>query len=90
MVLMPTDSKFIKGYYLKQNSVPMSTFENLIHTNTCTNSHIFILSSGSVGAASVVLWSEFLTTNPEVPGSIPSAFRFSEKQRVWNGVHSAS
>jgi hypothetical protein len=24
------------------------------------------------------------------PGSIPSATRFSEKQWVWNGVHSAS
>jgi hypothetical protein len=29
-------------------------------------------------------------TNPEVPGSIPGASRFSEKQRLWNGVHSAS
>jgi hypothetical protein len=27
---------------------------------------------------------------PEVPGSIPGAARFSEKQRLWNGVHSAS
>jgi hypothetical protein len=25
----------------------------------------------------------------ELPGSIPGASRFSEKQRVWNGVHSA-
>jgi hypothetical protein len=30
-------------------------------------------------AASVVLWSEFLATDPEVPGSIPGATRFSEK-----------
>jgi hypothetical protein len=35
-------------------------------------------------------WSEFLATDPEVPGSISGAFIFSEKQRVWNGVHSAS
>jgi hypothetical protein len=35
-------------------------------------------------------WSEFLATDPEVLGSIPGASRFSEKQRVWNGVHSAS
>jgi hypothetical protein len=28
--------------------------------------------------------------DPEVLGSIPGASRFSEKQRVWNGVHSAS
>jgi hypothetical protein len=36
------------------------------------------------------LWSreEFLAANPEVPGSIPDAARFSEQQRVWNGVHS--
>jgi hypothetical protein len=29
--------------------------------------------------ASVVQWSEFLGTDPEVPGSIPGATRFSEK-----------
>jgi hypothetical protein len=40
--------------------------------------------------ASVVYWSEFLATNPEVLGSIPGASRFSEKQWVCNGVHSAS
>jgi hypothetical protein len=28
--------------------------------------------------------------DPEVPGSIPGATRFSEKEWVWNGVHSAS
>jgi hypothetical protein len=28
--------------------------------------------------ASVVYWSEFLATDPEVPGSIPGATRFSE------------
>jgi hypothetical protein len=39
--------------------------------------------------ASVIKWSEFLPANPEVPGSIPSATRFSEQQWVWNGVHSA-
>jgi hypothetical protein len=27
-------------------------------------------------------------TDPEVSGSIPGAYRFSEKQRVWNEVHS--
>jgi hypothetical protein len=31
-----------------------------------------------------------IITNPEVLGSIPGASRFSEKQWVWNGVHSAS
>jgi hypothetical protein len=35
-------------------------------------------------------WSEFLTADPEVPGSIPGAPRFSEQQWVWNGVNSAS
>jgi hypothetical protein len=34
--------------------------------------------------------SEFRATDPEVPGSIPGATRFSEKSWVWNGVHSAS
>jgi hypothetical protein len=34
---------------------------------------------------SVILWSEFLSTDPEVPGSIPGAIRFSEKQWDWNG-----
>jgi hypothetical protein len=40
--------------------------------------------------ASVVWWSELLATDPEVPGLIPGASSFSEKQWVWNGVHSAS
>jgi hypothetical protein len=31
--------------------------------------------------ASVVLWSEFQATDPEVPGSIPGVSRFSEMQR---------
>jgi hypothetical protein len=35
-------------------------------------------------------WLEFLATDPEVPGSISGPSRFSDKQRVWNGVHSAS
>jgi hypothetical protein len=29
--------------------------------------------------ASVVEWSEFLATDPEVPGSIPGPTKFSEK-----------
>jgi hypothetical protein len=42
--------------------------------------------------ASVVKWSEFLTTDSEVPGSSPGASRFSERYRGFerNGVHSAS
>jgi hypothetical protein len=39
--------------------------------------------------ASMVWWSEFLTANPEVLGSIPGAARFSKWQWVWNGAHSA-
>jgi hypothetical protein len=31
----------------------------------------------------------FLTADPQVPGSISVAARFSEQQCVWNGVHSA-
>jgi hypothetical protein len=33
--------------------------------------------------------SVFLAADPEVPGSIPGATRFSEYHWVWNGVHSA-
>jgi hypothetical protein len=33
--------------------------------------------------------SELIATDPEVLGSIPCASRFSEKQWVWNRVHSA-
>jgi hypothetical protein len=40
--------------------------------------------------ASVVWCSEFLATDPEVLGSIHGAPRFSERQRLWNGIHSAS
>jgi hypothetical protein len=40
--------------------------------------------------ATLFLRSEFLAIDPEVLGSIPGAYRFSEKQWVWNGVHSAS
>jgi hypothetical protein len=36
----------------------------------------------------VVLGSEFLADNPEVPGSIPDATIFSAWHWVWNGVHS--
>jgi hypothetical protein len=35
------------------------------------------------------LWSSG-ETDPDVPGAIPGATRFSEKWWVWNGVHSAS
>jgi hypothetical protein len=33
---------------------------------------------------------DVLAADPEVPGSILDASRFSEKQRAWNGVRSAS
>jgi hypothetical protein len=38
----------------------------------------------------ILLWSEFLATDPEVPGSILGATSFSEYHWFWNGVHSAS
>jgi hypothetical protein len=41
------------------------------------------------GTASVVYWSEFLATDPGVPGSIPGTTKKKELW-VWNGVHSAS
>jgi hypothetical protein len=39
--------------------------------------------------ASLVWWSGFLPADSNVPGSIPGAAKFSVKQWVWNGVHSA-
>jgi hypothetical protein len=50
---------------------------------------IYLQNLFTCGLASVVQWSEFLATDPEVPSSIPGDTRFSEKQWVWNGVHSA-
>jgi hypothetical protein len=41
-------------------------------------------------ANSVIQWSEFLASDPEVSGSIPSATRLSKKQWIWNGFHSGS
>jgi hypothetical protein len=35
-------------------------------------------------------WPPLWSSGPEVLGSISGVSRFSEKQRVWNGVHSAS
>jgi hypothetical protein len=37
-----------------------------------------------------LLYAAPTATDSEVPDSIPGASRFCEKQRVWNGVHSAS
>jgi hypothetical protein len=34
-----------------------------------------------------MLWSEFLATDPEVPGSIPSVTSFADKLWAWNGVY---
>jgi hypothetical protein len=48
--------------------------------------HLSALIYRSLLAASVVWWSEFLATDPEVPGSIPGSTRFSEKQWIWNRV----
>jgi hypothetical protein len=48
----------------------------------------------TVGIIGPPLWSSgqsfWLATDPKVLGSIPGASRFSERQWVWNGVHSAS
>jgi hypothetical protein len=45
--------------------------------------HLFKEAYGRDVTASVVYWSEFLATDPEVLGSIPGASRFPEKQQVW-------
>jgi hypothetical protein len=49
---------------------------------------VCLLSSVTIQMISVFQWSEFLTTDLEVPGSILGAARFSDKWYVWNGVHS--
>jgi hypothetical protein len=40
---------------------------------------LIITNTYIIATASVVYWSAFLATNPEVLGSIPGATRFSEK-----------
>jgi hypothetical protein len=45
------------------------------HLRPVQISYIYI----PIKTAPVVYWSEFLATDPEVPGSIPGANRFSEK-----------
>jgi hypothetical protein len=37
--------------------------------------------------ASVVQWSQFLATDPEVQGSIPGTTRVTENMRVWKGAY---
>jgi hypothetical protein len=51
--------------------------------------HLIVIYA-NVQAASVVWWSEFLATDPEVRVRFPALPDFSEKQWVWNGVHPAS
>jgi hypothetical protein len=43
-----------------------------------------------IETVSVVSWSEYLSTDSDIPGSIPGATRYSQKEWVCNGVHSAS
>jgi hypothetical protein len=40
--------------------------------------------------AYLVYWSEFLATDPNVLVQFPALVRFSEKQLIWQGIHSAS
>jgi hypothetical protein len=44
------------------------------HAVICASFEQFV---GSFETASVVQWSEFLATDPDVPGSIPGVTRFS-------------
>jgi hypothetical protein len=76
--MTPNDDKPING---KDITIPLNPAR--LRPN---NSNAIL----NIRTASVVSWSEFLATDPEVLGSIPGASRFSEKQWVWNGVHSAS
>jgi hypothetical protein len=59
----------------------------ILYSNLQQASHIFskfilcnlYILSRVTETTSVVYWTEFLATDPEVPGSIPGATRFSEK-----------
>jgi hypothetical protein len=57
----------------------------LLNILTINKINFYLYNTNNRLTASVVQWSEFLATHPEVPGSIPGATRFSEKQWVWNG-----
>jgi hypothetical protein len=90
---MYTDTHICMG--CRHTHIYMHTYILIIHKYILTHIHSHIhkhnyinVCIGLCETASVVLWSEFLAT--EVLGSIPGASRFSEKQWVWNGVHSAS
>jgi hypothetical protein len=55
--------------------------KNLLRVKRLLNRHLIFLLLSSLGGCatvSVFQWSEFLATDPEVPGSIPDATRFSE------------
>jgi hypothetical protein len=60
------------------SSLVIPTCEGPLDKN-CLNSQTFFKLCILYRTASVVLWSEFLATDPEVLGSIPGATRFSEK-----------
>jgi hypothetical protein len=72
---------FVTGLYLDgaQNIWNNAKINTFIWWGSCLRTRPPTWSSG-----------QFLATDPEVPDLIPGASRFSEKQRVWNGVHSAS
>jgi hypothetical protein len=65
---------------------PICSFETSVDSQRTTQR--YIPEEGTLQF--FIMWSEFLATDPGVLGSIPGASRFSEKQWVWNGVHSAS
>jgi hypothetical protein len=53
--------------------------------------HIIMIKKNLCGFGPLANYADrVLATDPEVLGSIPGASRFSERQWVWNGVHSAS
>jgi hypothetical protein len=66
-----------KGGLIKQLFGQWRTWSLTIRTSYSARG-VYISPYISV-TASVVYWSEFLATDPEDPGSIPGATRFSEK-----------
>jgi hypothetical protein len=74
--------------YAEANPTTMDPKDTDKAAITC-NRHIKVLLQCRI-LNGFVMWSEFLATDTEVLGSIPGASRYSGRQWVWNGVHSAS
>jgi hypothetical protein len=65
-------------------------YNNNNNNNNNNNSILYLCERQQLVAYNRQALNLYIHTDPEVPGSIPGATKFSEKYWVWNGVHSAS